>query len=584
MTEGLDNLATRYGVLPTWRGLDRAAHVVTPETKRALLRAMRIDPDAPPPPPLGPDAVTLAADTPGRAAVAAGADWTLIDESGAERAGGRSAGQVDLPALPAGYALLNIARDGREETRLVVSAPSRAPSVMDVAGRRVWGVTAPLYGLWSRRSAGIGDYRDLGAAAEALAGLGADFIGVNPIHAPGAGPRGISPYSPSHRGFFNPDHIALEGDPLAPRPMLDYAAARACRHALQPPGADRDFDAWRAAQAAPLDAFVRFEAAQDGETTRRRAWLQYQADRQIGDAQRRAKAAGMALGLYLDIAVAARPDGAEVALSPEAYAAGATLGAPPDALAPGGQDWALAPFSPPGLAAARFAPFIAMLRATMRHAGLIRIDHAIGLMRGFWVPHDGAPGGYVRMPLEPLLAIVRLEATRARCVVIGEDLGVAPDGLREALGAAGLHGMSVMQYDPAHPRDWRAMTLGCFGTHDTPTLKGWRAGRDIDWRERLAEPLDHEAARAERRWCVGCMDGTLAGGADAVHPALAAAPCELAAVQLADALGEIEQENLPGLTAPHPNWRRRCAIPVEDFATDARLRAMAATMNAGRPR
>ena len=141
----------------------------------------------------------------------------------------------------------------------------------------------------------------------------------------------------------------------------------------------------------------------------------------------------MPLGLYLDLAVGVTPDGAEAWADRDSIVAGASLGAPPDEFNEAGQNWGLAPLSPRALRERAYAPIIEILRSGMRHAGALRIDHILGLQRSFWWPADGAPGAYVRQPVGDLLGVVALESHRQRCVVVGEDLGTVPGGLRRLL-------------------------------------------------------------------------------------------------------------------------------------------------------
>jgi phosphoglucomutase len=521
---------------------------------------------------------------------------------------------------------------------------------------RVWGATTAIWSLRGPQDLGAGDYADLGAAAAALASLGADFIGINPVHARGAAHDGISPYSPTSRVALDPAHIALEDVPsfadsaevgaLLADSAEGIARARAgdlahhrARASVMAPALrslwdgfeDRHgaFAAWAVGEGAHLADFALFEAlsvrlGQDWrwwpqgherpgapgaqalarerpEEPRFHLWLQWLADRQLSAAQARAQRAGMALGLYLDLAIGVRPDGADVWRTPGSFARGVSLGSPPDAFAPDGQDWGLAPFCPRGLRAAGYAPFIETLRAAMRHAGVIRIDHALGFNLAFWRPEDGSPGAYVAFPLEAMLAITKIEAARAGCVVIGEDLGVVPDGFRQRLGDAGLYGCAVMQFERhgdwfEPPRHWRPATMASFGTHDTPTLRGWLRGRDIDRRldagqfdaakaDTARENRRHERAGLERMLrgeALGCEDDEQT--VVAVHRALAQGPSALAALNLDDALGLVEQQNLPGTVDGHPNWRRRLPVPVGGLAADPGLRRLCAVLQEARPR
>lgn len=667
----LQALAEAMGILPEWHDVAGNRQVTSPDTQRALLAAMGLDAgsEAAAAEALSvmrvaaaarrlPEEVVCAADQELRLPLAddGGTAWQLTLEDGSLREG--RAGSEIVVAPPAGLHRLSLG----DESCLLIAAPAQAPSVERLLGRqRAWGFTAALYGLRSSRNLGVGDYADLATAAAGLGRLGADFLGVNPLHARGAAHFGISPYTPSCRTAYEPRHIAVDRVPgfaacEAARALLrdnarrleaarsgalcDYATSAAIgEDALRAlfadfersagPAAD-DFARWRAGPGQALEWFALFEAISlthgadwrgwpeplrrfgstaglafgtaNNREVRYHAWLQWLADRQLTAAQRSARNAGMGFGLYLDIAVGVRQGGADTWSAPACFADRVSLGAPPDAFNPVGQNWALAPFNPLGLRQARYRPYVDMLRAAMRHAGIIRIDHILGARRAFWVPEGGAPGSYVAYPEEVLLALIRLEAARAGCVVVGEDLGSVPPGLRERLAEAGLLGCAVMQFEKEDhrfrpPSAYPPTTLASVGTHDTPTLRGWWSGWDIDRRHELNAP--HPAARAaehdertgERRGLASLLrqEGLAPEGLDpdappaeaddalalALHRLLATARSTLIAVQLDDALGSVAQQNLPGTVDEHPNWRRRFAVSVDKLADHGNLRAVA---------
>src|SRR5207302_4465517 len=148
--------------------------------------------------------------------------------------------------------------------------------------------------------------------------------------------------------------------------------------------------------------------------------------------------AGLTLGFYRDLAVGVDPHGAEAWADQELIAPGAAIGAPPDPLSRAGQNWGLAPINPLVLRRRRFAPLVAALRANMRHAGILRIDHVMGLRRLYCIP-TGMPateGAYVVYPFDDILHLVALESRRNECAIVGEDLGTVPDGFRETMRAA----------------------------------------------------------------------------------------------------------------------------------------------------
>ncbi|MCX8018233.1 MAG: 4-alpha-glucanotransferase, partial [Rhodocyclaceae bacterium] len=198
--------------------------------------------------------------------------------------------------------------------------------------------------------------------------------------------------------------------------------------------------AWPPAYRDPDSPAIAQFARQHAETITWHAWLQWLADGQLRAIAAQAQALGMAVGLYEDLAIGANPGGAEIWANQPAFADGAHAGAPPDEINLMGQDWGLPPFVPQRLREAAYAPFIAILRANMKHAGALRIDHVMGLMRLFWVPANqpASEGAYVHYPFEDLLGLVALESQRNACLVIGEDLGTVPEGFRERLFDAGV--------------------------------------------------------------------------------------------------------------------------------------------------
>jgi len=337
------------------------------------------------------------------------------------------------------------------------------------------------------------------------------------------------------------------------------------------------------------------------------AFLQWLAARSQAQAQARARAAGMRIGLIGDLAVGVNPGGAQAWSRRAEMLEGVSVGAPPDPLAPRGQNWGLATFSPQGLRDSGYDAFLATLRAMMAHTGGVRIDHAMGLMRLWLAPEgeDASHGAYVAYPFEDLLALVRLESWRHRAIVIAEDLGTFPPGFRERLERAGAYGMRVLQFERDHERfaraDWYAQgVVAMSSTHDTPTIVGWRRGADIAWRDALGlfapgrTRAQEEAARAHERVALAqafaqdCPEiaNPLASDeamADAATLFIARTRAALALAPLEDVTADVEQPNLPGTVDEHPNWRRRCAALAEEtLATPGARRRLAAMAQARR--
>lgn len=344
-------------------------------------------------------------------------------------------------------------------------------------------------------------------------------------------------------------------------------------------------------------------------------YLQWQASRQLEAVGARCRALGMPVGLYLDLAVSVDRGGSDAWRHRASFALGAGVGAPPDVFNPNGQDWGLPPLRPDRLRDNRYAVFIEALRANMRGAGAIRIDHVMMLMRLFWIPGGGTPreGTYVHYPYEELLAILALESERHRCLVIGEDLGTVPDAMRDAMRRFGVLSYRLLYFEREGegfkaPADYPRDAVVAISTHDLPTLAGWWSAHDLRTRFELGmfpgpelfEQQVLERAQEKVRLLqtvqrhAALPPGSLAaaaGGsaldADAVaalHGFLAAAPSSILMAQLEDALGEVEQPNLPGTVGQHPNWRRKYGQGLEDLWQGAIARRLCATLAKARPR
>jgi 4-alpha-glucanotransferase len=261
-----------------------------------------------------------------------------------------------------------------------------------------------------------------------------------------------------------------------------------------------------------------------------------------------------------------------------------SVGAPPDIMNSAGQNWGLAGFNPVGLEARRFEPFRAMLRSVMRHAGAIRIDHVLGLKRLFLIPHgmSARDGAYVRLPFEPLLAVIAQESVRHRCIVIGEDLGTVPEGFRETMADWGLWSYLVLLFERGddgafrRPEQFGHSALVTFSTHDLPTFAGWLKGHDLEVKRSLG--IDPGESDHDRRHAIEALRRALGlnGDAplefDAVARYLASTPTRLLVVSMEDAIGIVDQPNVPGTVDEHPNWRRRLPLPLEDLFHHPQLR------------
>ncbi|HKY94679.1 MAG TPA: 4-alpha-glucanotransferase, partial [Kiloniellales bacterium] len=328
-------------------------------------------------------------------------------------------------------------------------------------------------------------------------------------------------------------------------------------------------------------------------------WLQWQADLQLALVQERARAAGMRIGLCLDLAVGAASDGSATWTEPNLTVPELSIGAPPDAFNADGQDWGLAPLSPVALVREEGRPFSEMLAAVLRRAGAVRIDHVMNLARLWLVPRgrSARDGAYMRFPLRLLLARLAEESQGAQAMILGEDLGTVPEGFRALMSARRLHGYRVFYFERTSrgfrsPRRWPTDGIACVGTHDMPTFTGWWRALDLDLRRDLGLLNDEgwqeaSSAREKDRGSLRKLLGTSDDPAELsprLHAYLAASRCRLMAMQLEDALGVAEQINLPGTVDAYPNWRHRLPVPVESIAEHPGFRAHAEGLRAVRPR
>lgn len=543
----------------------------------------------------------------------------------------------------------------------LICAPAKIPLPQSVQERHRWGYMTQLYSVRSKESWGVGDYGDLRRLLKDAGNIGkADFMLINPIHACApVAPLETSPYLPESRRFLNVTYIRPQDIPEYaqlsdiqrkeveilhegvealnnnPNPMDINAAWNAKLPALklifkQPRSAEReqDFADFKARSGEDLDAFATwcvafevwgapwgdnlwFDTTGKGtpqiDMLRRdhadllefHRWLQWIADEQVAAAHAEAKAAGMAIGLMQDMAVGVHGYGADVWWSPERFANGVSVGAPPDFYNQQGQDWGQPPFDPNYLDETGYIAYRDMVHNVFLHAGAVRIDHVLGLFRLWWIPRgQGAKNGaYVYYNVDAMLAVLSIEATRAGGLVIGEDLGTVPAYVSKVLASHGILGTVVEWFTHndeaekaakkagkkeiifADPSTYREYALASVTTHDMPPTAGYLAFEHVKIREELHLLTDsvesfQKAASAERD---AMMKMLLDGGwiskdaaehvedhvqeiVEAMHAIMRTSPSLLLQVALVDAVGEKRSQNQPGTSTEYPNWR----IPLAD--------------------
>ncbi len=654
--DDLRDLAEAAGIATTWRDVHGQSQAIAPETMQAVLAALGLPEDAAEArnllrqldqrlPPLltatiGPDGVAIPGGQPGHR-------FVLQIEGG-----GRVEGQLEqgwggearLPAISTpGYHRLTL--DGGHST--IAAAPPRCVTLNDLGaevhhGAAPWALAAQIYSLRRKGDGGIGDFGGVAALAHAAGRRGATALAVSPAHALfSADPNKYGPYAPSSRIMLN----VLHADPAAAlgvpsrlpaedAPLVEWTTAAAGKLAyfreLFEAAADHPgFVDYRREAGPALEDHARFEAlhahffggesglwhwrqwpeefrtpqspgvqrfARDNpQEVAFHAFCQWLADASRGAAQQAAREAGMPVGLIADLAVGTDGGGSHAWSRQREILPNLSVGAPPDIFSPLGQDWGLTAFSPLEMRAGGFGAFIELLKSTFRHAGGLRVDHAMGLARLWVVPAGIGPegGAYLHYPMQDLLRLLALESHRHQAIVIGEDLGTLPEGFQGEMARAGILGMRVLWFEQEQdrsfrpPQAWSPDAAAMTTTHDLPTVTGWWRGLDIGWRDRLSLFPDadtakqEQARRAEDRsalWRAFLESGAATGdepAAEETEPVIeaaiahmASAACTLAILPIEDALGLPEQPNLPGTVEGHPNWQRRMPGDAADLLDD----------------
>ncbi len=606
-----------WGITSGYHDTRRVWHPTPPRTRAAILAAMGADPSGPPtldPPP-------VAVIGPGGALPWSGRFELRLEDGRVCPVEGR------LPDdLPFGYHRLG--RPGTDLGTLVLTAPATCPA----PPARAWGWATQLYAARSSASWGIGDLADLERLGRWTTGLGGSLLLVNPLTAPmPLVPQEPSPYCPSSRRFRSLLYLRIEDvagacelggelEPLARAGRALNDQRRIDRDAVfRLKGAalgrlfarfagDPAFEAYRREHGVALRDFATFSALAEhhgvgwsrwpaehrrpdapGVATFRRAhadrvryheWVQWLLDGQF------ARAAA-ACPVMLDLPIGFDPEGADAWVWQDVLAVGAKVGAPPDRFNADGQDWRLPPFVPHRLRGAGYAPFVETIRATLRHAGAIRIDHVMGLFRLFWIPsgHTPAEGAYVRSHADELLAIVAIEAARAGAWVVGEDLGTVEDGVRETLSAHRMLSYRCLWFESEPPARYPTLSLGSVTTHDLPTIAGLWTGSDVEDQQKIGLVPNTAGLDAIRRRLADLIGLPLGAPVGAViertHAALAGAASHVVTATLDDALAARERPNMPGTIEQWPNWSLALPETIEGLEQHPLACAIARSLRAG---
>lgn len=411
----------------------------------------------------------------------------------------------------------------------------------------------------------------------------------------------------TERGIAFDSYVKGEGDSL-----LRYALFQLLDEDQRTAGVMRWMD-WPAELRCPSSDIVREYERRESRKIRFFLYVQWLAAEQMNALVNKSVTVGMPVGFYHDLALGSDRNGADGWRFQDVLVLEADCGAPPDAFAPDGQNWGFSPIDPLRLRETGYQFFIDVLRHNLRRGGAIRIDHVMALFRLFWIPRGmpAAMGTYVEYRWEELLAILALESTRTKVLIIGEDLGTVPDWIRERLYEAGVLSYRVFFFERTSVGDWKssgaypAQSLAVVTTHDLPTLSGFWEGADIALRVQWSG-VDGEI---ERRWleerrqdkarilAALKVEGLLPPEtpddpalipqmtwdvAEAIHCYLAKTPAWLMLVMVEDVIGVRDQVNLPGTVDRHPNWRRKLPLPIEELTRDHRVERLAAALRSWR--
>ena len=548
-----------------------------------------------------------------------------------------------IPAdLPVGYYTIHASSQDRTLTAQMAMTPVRLhPEV--IAGERQWGFMEQLYATRSRNSWGLGDLHDCADVATWSAkDFGAGFLLINPLHAAApTKPMAPSPYLPVSRRFSNPIYLCIEdlpeyaesgkkvrkrieklAKPLramnASADLLDrdtvWAAKREALEVLFAEGLTKkraqefadycqregqglvnfaiwstlcdgygsDGSAWPQEYHEVTNPAIALFAATQSTDVQFHMWMQFVVDEQLARTQAAAKSAGMAIGIMLDLAVGVHPEGSDAWSLRNVLAQNIGVGAPPDMYNQLGQNWHQPPWHPIALAEAGYLPYREIMRAMMRNAGGLRIDHVLGLFRMWWVPSgmQANMGTFVRFDFEAMIGLLVLEAHRAGVLVIGEDLGTVEPWVQDVLRERGILGTSVLWFESGDdgfalaPEHWRKEVLASVTVHDLPPTAGFLRDEHVRIRHELglltrSEDAERAVAKSERDAWVNILrdrqwlrqenqaisEVELDEVALALHRALGASPARLVGISLPDVIGDRRAQNQPGTDQEYPNWR-----------------------------
>ena len=563
--------------------------------------------------------------------------------------------------LEVGYYEIELETGGKKYKSVLAVAPEKSYANETLEKERLWGFAVQLYSLNSSRNWGIGDFTDLYNLVDICKRSGADVIGLNPLNVLSHDfPEDASPYGSVSRLFLNPIYIDVEKVPgftpedmascrdkvagLRDSELIQYTPVyelkitmleKLYRRMLQDKKSPyyADYEAYCRRKGAELDKLALFQALseerahtvwggwkaweEEYRNSNSRAvaeyakkhherigffkYLQFEAERQFDAVKKHIDEQGLKIGLYRDLAVGVCQNSAELWGDYETFIKDAGAGAPPDERICNAQKWSLGAFHPEVLKERAYEPYIKVLRANMHNAGALRIDHAMGLMRLFVILNQEECGSYVLYNFADMLNILAIESWLNRCTIVGESIGIVPEGFIEKMAEKNIGSLSVLwverllgSSDFKSPSEYPAKAFASVGTHDMPPLKMWWFGYEIAEKHKLGiyteEQMNwcYHERELERRKLLFALDSNAVwpedkprrgdylygeaypeGIEEAVHRFVARAPSEVFLSQLEDILHVEKMQNVPGIDRDqHPNWRRKLPVRLENLESD----------------
>jgi 4-alpha-glucanotransferase len=561
----------------------------------------------------------------------------------------------------------------QKKSKLIIT-PDTSYLPPDLQKGRTWGLSINLYSIRSVRNWGIGDLTDLKKIVRWIAALSGSFVGINPLHAiPNTSPFGISPYYPISRLYKNfiyldvsdipevaefednrtvitSENLNKQLDECRKGDLINYEDIASIKekflryafdifykkHYIEDTHRGKDFKSYLEEEGAALESFALFsaiheymkrsngtynwqewpdvyhnpasDAIQEFKKTHEKeilfnAYIQWLIDEQLKEIAELCKNLAMNTGLYFDLAIGSFAGGSDAWSYQEVIACNVDVGAPPDDFSPNGQNWGFPPMIPEKLRDTGYDLFIQTIRKNMKHGGALRIDHALGLFRLFWIPNGMSPknGAYISYPSEDLLRIIALESYRNRTIVIAEDLGTIGENVRETLKRFHMLSYRLFYFernypDPSFtpPEKYPDMALCAVTTHDLPTLYGYWAGQDLKAKKQLGifndetkwqEQINEREKDKNRILSVLKSQGIISDDYPleqemtpelylAIYHYLALSPCKLVLVYLDDIIGTLNQQNMPGTVDSYPNWQQKTPLTLEEIVLNRRFEAL----------